>query len=249
MKYVDRIVVITGAGNGIGRELALGFAAAGAKIVAADLDASACEATARHIHESGGKAISVPTDMRKPEQIVQLIDQAVSAYGTIHIVINNAGIGRWRPPFDLTLEEWDDVINTNLRGTFLCSREAAKIMKANPEGGSIINIASTRAIMSEANSEAYAASKGGIVALTHALAVSLGESRIRVNSISPGWIETGDYSALREVDHAQHPAARVGKPSDILKACLFLSDPDNDFITGTNLVVDGGMTVKMMYEP
>lgn len=249
MKYVDRIVVITGAGNGIGRELALGYAAAGAGIVAADLDVSACEATARHIHESGGKAISVPTDMRKPEQIVQLIDQAVSAYGTIHIVINNAGIGRWRPPFDLTLEEWDDVINTNLRGTFLCSREAAKIMKANPEGGSIINIASTRAIMSEANSEAYAASKGGIVALTHALAVSLGESRIRVNSISPGWIETGDYSALREVDHAQHPAARVGKPSDILKACLFLSDPDNDFITGTNLVVDGGMTVKMMYEP
>jgi NAD(P)-dependent dehydrogenase (short-subunit alcohol dehydrogenase family) len=102
--------------------------------------------------------------------------------------------------------------------------------------------------MSEPCSEAYAASKGGIVSLTHALAVSLGPDRIRVNCISPGWIETRRYDALSASDHAQHPAARVGKPDDITRACLYLSDPANDFVTGINLVVDGGMTRKMIYE-
>jgi NAD(P)-dependent dehydrogenase (short-subunit alcohol dehydrogenase family) len=101
--------------------------------------------------------------------------------------------------------------------------------------------------MSEPNSEAYAASKGGLVALTHALAVSLGSEGIRVNCISPGWIETGDYTALRTGDHSQHPAGRVGTPDDVVRACLFLTDPANDFVTGTNIVVDGGMTRRMIY--
>ncbi|KPD01381.1 Glucose 1-dehydrogenase 2 [Geobacillus sp. BCO2] len=101
--------------------------------------------------------------------------------------------------------------------------------------------------MSEPNSEAYAASKGGLVALTHALAVSFADDRIRVNCISPGWIETGDYGQLRDIDHRQHPAGRVGKPDDIARACLYLCDEENDFITGVNLVIDGGMTRKMIY--
>jgi len=103
--------------------------------------------------------------------------------------------------------------------------------------------------MSEPNTEAYAASKGGILALTHALAVSLGPDGIRVNAISPGWIENGDYAALRPEDHAQHPAGRVGVPDDIARACLFLTQKENDFITGTELIVDGGMTRKMIYAP
>jgi NAD(P)-dependent dehydrogenase (short-subunit alcohol dehydrogenase family) len=120
-------------------------------------------------------------------------------------------------------------------------------MKKN-SGGCIVNIASTRALMSEANTFAYSASKGGILSLTHSLAVSLGPDKIRVNAISPGWIETGDYHSLSETDHSQHPAGRVGKPADIVKACFYLTDPDNDFVTGTNIVVDGGMTRKMIYE-
>lgn len=116
-------------------------------------------------------------------------------------------------------------------------------------GGSIINIASTRAFMSEPNSEAYAASKGGIIALTHALAVSFAPDHIQVNAISPGWIETGDYGQLREIDHLQHPAGRVGRPDDIARACLYLTSEGNDFITGANLVIDGGMTRKMIYVP
>ncbi|HOP73043.1 MAG TPA: SDR family oxidoreductase, partial [Thermoclostridium caenicola] len=110
-----------------------------------------------------------------------------------------------------------------------------------------VNIASTRALMSEPNWEAYAATKGGIVALTHALAASLGKDRITVNAISPGWIETGDYTRLRPADHEQHLSGRVGKPEDIARACLYLTDKANDFVTGINLVVDGGMTRKMIY--
>ena len=121
-------------------------------------------------------------------------------------------------------------------------------MRHNKEGGSILNIASTRAIMSEPNSESYAATKGGIVALTHALAASLSEEQITVNAISPGWIETRDYESLRKIDHEQHLSKRVGKPEDIARACLYLTAKENNFVTGINLVVDGGMTRKMIYE-
>jgi len=121
-------------------------------------------------------------------------------------------------------------------------------MRKQESGGAIVNISSTRATMSEPNSEAYAATKGGIIAITHALSASLGKHQITVNAISPGWIETGDYSELRDIDHEQHLSGRVGKPSDVAKACLYLTDPQNDFVTGINLVVDGGMTHKMIYE-
>jgi NAD(P)-dependent dehydrogenase (short-subunit alcohol dehydrogenase family) len=174
--------------------------------------------------------------------------KAYDTYGHIDILINNAGKGLFKSPYDVSLEEWDDIINTNLRSVFLGSREAARYMRRNREGGSIINIASTRAMMSEPNSEGYAATKGGIVAVTHALASSLGEDMITVNAISPGWIETGDYSKLRSVDHEQHLSRRVGKPEDIARACLYLTSKENDFVTGINLVVDGGMTRKMIYE-
>lgn len=121
-------------------------------------------------------------------------------------------------------------------------------MKQSGKGGSIVNIASTRATMSEPDTEAYAATKGGIVALTHALSMSLQEEYITVNSISPGWIETEEYNSLRPVDHDQHPSKRVGTPSDIARACVFLTSAENNFINGENLVVDGGMTRKMIYE-
>ena len=158
------------------------------------------------------------------------------------------GKGVFKSFYDLTIEEWDDVINTNLRSVFLCSREVAKIMRDQDSKGSIINMSSSRAYMSEPNTESYSASKGGIMAITHALANSLADAHITVNSISPGWIETKDYENLREIDHEQHLSKRVGKPEDIARACLFLTNPQNNFITGTNLMVDGGMTVKMIYE-
>jgi NAD(P)-dependent dehydrogenase (short-subunit alcohol dehydrogenase family) len=171
----------------------------------------------------------------------------VAEFGAVDVLINNAGFARFKSPYELTVAEWDDMLNTHLRGMFLCAREAAKPMRDSGRGGAIVNVASTRARMSEPGAEAYAAAKGGIVALTHALAVSLGPDRIRVNCVSPGWIETSSYDALRAVDHAQHPTGRVGKPEDVALACLYLTDPANDFVTGVDLVVDGGMTRKMIY--
>lgn len=249
MEAKRRVVVITGAGNGIGRALSAAYAAAGDHVVIAELDTEAGARQEAAIRAAGGSALFVRTDVRREADIVRLIDTAAETFGTIDVLINNAGIGRWKPVYELTADEWDDVLGTNLRGAFLCAREAAKKMRANASGGAIVQIASTRAVMSEPNSEAYAASKGGIVSLTHALAVSLGPDRIRVNCISPGWIETGRYESLRETDHAQHPAGRVGRPDDIVRACRFLTDPANDFVTGAHFVIDGGMTRKMIYEP
>ncbi|MGI6284948.1 glucose 1-dehydrogenase [Neomoorella humiferrea] len=248
MDFKGKVVVVTGSGRGIGRSIARMYAAHGANVVVADRDFRGAQETARFIKEGGGEALALLVDVSKPEDVVKLMEKTAERYGRLDILVNNAGFGCWKSPYDLTVEEWDSVINTNLRGTFLCSREGAKIMRKSG-GGSIVNIASTRAIMSEPNSESYAASKGGILALTHALAVSLGPDRIRVNAISPGWIETGDYGKLREIDHIQHPAGRVGMPDDIARACLFLTADENSFITGANIVIDGGMTRKMIYEP
>jgi NAD(P)-dependent dehydrogenase (short-subunit alcohol dehydrogenase family) len=248
MKFEDKVVIVTGAGNGIGKHVALGYSFLSARVVVADVDEASAKGTASMILDKGGHALYCRTDVRKEDEIIHLMEYALKTYGKIDVLVNNAGVSRWKSVYDLTVDEWDDILNINLRGYFLCAREAAKRMRDNREGGAIVNIASTRALMSEKNSEAYAASKGGILSLTHALAISLGEDNIRVNSISPGWIETGDYLSLREIDHKQHPAKRVGTPGDIVRACLYLSDPKNDFVTGTNLVIDGGMTRKMMYE-
>ncbi|NMA65262.1 MAG: glucose 1-dehydrogenase [Clostridiaceae bacterium] len=248
MDFLNKTVVITGAGNGIGKGIALLYAEKGANVVAADLDEIAGEQTVARIKENGGKAHFIQTDVRLETDIIRLMEVANQTYGRIDILINNAGKTVLKSPYNLSIEEWDDIINTNLRSVFLGSREAAKYMRHNKEGGSIVNIASTRAIMSEPNSEAYAATKGGIVAITHALAASLSQDRITVNAISPGWIETGDYAKLRKIDHEQHLSRRVGKPDDIARACLYLTAKENNFVTGINLVVDGGMTRKMIYE-
>lgn len=248
MDFSNKTVIVTGAGNGIGKGIALLYAEKGANVIVADVDEKAGAKTVDAIKEKGGNALFVKTDVRDEEEIVRLMEIANLTFGRIDILINNAGVSVFKSPFELPIEEWDDIINTNLRSVFLASREAAKYIRKNKAGGSIVNIASTRAIMSEPNSEAYAASKGGIIALTHALAASFSEYRITVNAISPGWIETGDYSKLRKIDHEQHLSKRVGKPDDIARACFYLTAKENDFVTGVNLIVDGGMTRKMIYE-
>lgn len=248
MDFSGKTAIITGAANGIGKGIALEYAVKGANVVIADIDEKVGQQTVSLIREQGGEAVFVSTDVRREEDIVRLMTAAHQTYGQINILINNAGKGLFKSPYDLTIDEWDDLLHTNLRSVFLGSREAAKYMRQNKNGGSIVNIASTRALMSEPDSEAYAASKGGIVALTHALAASLSKDRITVNCISPGWIETGDYDQLRSLDHEQHLSRRVGKPEDIARACLYLTAKENDFVTGINLIVDGGMTRKMIYE-
>ncbi|EOR22760.1 short-chain dehydrogenase/reductase [Niallia nealsonii AAU1] len=245
--FKDKVVIVTGASNGIGKAIAKAYLQEEAYVVLADIDESQGKQLLDSI-EQKEKALFIKTDVRSETEIIHLVHTTKAKFGKIDILINNVGKGVFKSFYDLTIEEWDNVINTNLRSVFLCSREVAKIMRDQDSKGSIINMSSSRAYMSEPNTESYSASKGGIMAITHALANSLADAHITVNSISPGWIETKDYENLREIDHEQHLSKRVGKPEDIARACLFLTNPQNNFITGTNLMVDGGMTVKMIYE-
>jgi NAD(P)-dependent dehydrogenase (short-subunit alcohol dehydrogenase family) len=240
---MDRVAIVTGAASGIGKGVAEAFAKEGYKVVLADVDEGRGQAVASRLEH----AIFVKTDVRSEQDIMNLMTRSIEQFGRIDILVNVAGISVFKDVLELTIEEWDNVINSNLRSAFLCSREAARVMKSNG-GGAIINIASTRATMSEPDSEAYASSKGGILGLTHALAASFAKYRVTVNAISPGWIETVDYESLRPEDHSQHFSGRVGTPDDIARACLYLSHPDNNFVNGIELVVDGGMTRKMIYE-
>lgn len=163
----------------------------------------------------------------------------------LHVLVNNAGLSWFGPLEEFSVAQFDRVLAVNLRGPYLCARYAAPLLRAAGEGA-IINIASTRAIMSEPGGEAYGASKGGILALTHALAISLGPA-VRVNAIAPGWIDVAG-EPLSAADHAQHPVGRVGCPGDIARACFFLGDPsESGFMTGQTMVIDGGMTRKMIY--
>lgn len=254
MRFKDKVVFVTGGAQGIGRAICRDFALEGAKILIADIDEEAGSELEAELNKTPGTAVFVRTDIGDENDIINAFHTCMDKFKTLDILINNAGISAKGGMFNSTTESFDRVISVNLRGTYICSREAAKIMPSD-KNSVIINMASTRAFMSEADTEAYSASKGGIIALTHSMAVSLGHKGIRVNSISPGWIETcthQKYSTVCEPHHTeedrmQHPVGRVGIPEDISKACLFLASPEAGFITGTNLTVDGGMTIKMIY--
>ncbi|MFN8241693.1 MAG: SDR family oxidoreductase [Bacteroidales bacterium] len=239
-------ILVTGGAGGIGKAICARFLKAGYSVIITDKDVSAGKQFVEGLDASGGKLSFIGCDIANPPDVKEMIRHAAGEEESIDILVNNAATAVNKSPEELDIEEWDHVLNTNLRGAFLCSREAVRFMKKNKRG-KIINIASTRAFMSEPNTEAYSASKGGLVALTHALAASLSLYNIQVNCISPGWIENNDYAKLRELDHKQHFSGRVGKPEDIAEGCLFLAG--NDFINGENIIIDGGMTRKMIYEP
>ncbi|MCA1056639.1 SDR family oxidoreductase [Rossellomorea aquimaris] len=241
-----RNVVITGGAKGIGKSLVEHFASMGEFVHFFDNDRESGKEIEKQLLGSGHEVEFHEVDVSSHAEVKKGFDAIRKKHDALDVLINNAGISKFMSFWEMSPGDWNSIIAVNLNSMFYCTREAAEMMKE--EGGSIINMASTRALMSEANTEAYSASKGGIASLTHSLAITLAEYRIRVNSVSPGWIETEDYDSLRKVDHSQHPSQRVGKPEDIARACLFLSDPQNDFITGENLVVDGGMTRKMIYE-
>lgn len=189
----------------------------------------------------------VEVDVSDEAGVAALVRQTLDAWGRIDGLVNNAGLMVVRPVTDLDLADWRRVVDTNLTGAYLTAKHAAPALSAAPGGGAIVNIASTRARMSEPDTEAYAASKGGLVALSHALAISLGPL-IRVNCVSPGWIDTTGGADLSDRDHAQHPAGRVGEPRDVADLVGWLLSPAAGFVTGADFVIDGGMTRKMIYE-
>lgn len=235
--YQNKTVVVTGGSQGIGAVIAQGYQRLGAQVIVLDIAAN-----------TNPNVDYVPTDLAEAEQVMAAFDYIATQYGAVHVLINNGGITSFHKPLaDLSYEEFTRVVNVNLNGAFACSKAFLEANKGESYGR-IVNIASTRWNQNEAGWDAYGASKGGIVAMTQSMCVSLSGSPVTVNAISPGWIETGDYTALAQEDHLQHPSRRVGKARDILNACLFLTHPDNDFVNGTNLVVDGGMSKKMIYQ-
>lgn len=251
--FNGRVALVTGGAQGIGKAIACALLAAGMRVAIADRDVEACQQFERE-HADSDCMIAFPIDVANESAVNAMIARIMEHFGRLDVLINNAGHGLPHPvPLEaLTLEDWNKVLGTNLTGTFVCSKHAVPALRRS--AGAIVNIASTRALQSEPNGEAYAASKGGIVALTHAMANSLGPD-IRVNCISPGWIavderqKSGEWKkpALRPEDHAQHPAGRVGHPGDIAEMVVFLISARAGFITGQNFIVDGGMTRKMIY--
>jgi NAD(P)-dependent dehydrogenase (short-subunit alcohol dehydrogenase family) len=243
MKDTKRVTLITGGANGIGRAIARHLLAAGWCGGLVDLSRKELR---RSFPRRLRNVVLIEGDVRQEETAKHAVSATIERFGHLDALVSNAGIMIRKPLHQLTAAEWHRVMDTNLTATFLFARAAEKALRKAL--GAIVTIAPTRALMSEANTESYSASKGGLVALTHALAISLAPD-VRVNCVSPGWIATGNYSALRRKDHAQHPAGRVGKPEDIAEIVAFLLDAKRSgFVTGANLVVDGGMTRKMIYE-
>lgn len=237
------VAIVTGAARGIGRAIAHHLLDGGWHIGAVDLPQSRLK---RSYNRYGRNVVLIEGDVADEETARRAVKAVTDKFSRLDALVSNAGVMVRKPLRQLTLGEWRKVLDTNLTATFLFARAAERPLRA--AGGAIVTIASTRALMSEPNTESYSASKGGLLALTHALAISLGPD-VRVNCVSPGWIVTKPGEKLRRKDHQQHPVGRTGWPQDIAEMVAFLLDGKRaGFITGTNVVVDGGMTRKMIYE-
>lgn len=245
LNFPSRRVLVTGGANGIGRAIVEAYCRAGCRVAFFDIDRNAGQTTA-----SATGSRFIPLDITDHEALRNEIDQLIHRWGDLDIIVNNAGIAHFKPLEECSVEDFNLTLATNLTPMFVTAQALATHRKnysvVNPYGR-IINIASTRALQSETGTEAYSASKGGIVALTHALMMSLAPYGITVNCISPGWILTNPNEALTEADQSQHPSGRVGIPADIAGACLWLSLADNNFVNGQNLIIDGGITHRMQY--
>lgn len=241
------VAVVTGAAKGIGRSIARRLAAQGAAVVIVDIDEQAGLDAANHMRGDGLDARFIQADVGIVKDVQRVISSLKKDYRRLDWIVNNAGVSWFKPIDELAAEEFDRILAINLRAAFLFAKFGAPLLRQSMIAA-IVNISSTRAVMSEPGNEAYAAAKAGLLGLTHALANSLGP-KVRVNAVCPGWIDVGKSTEpLRPVDHAQHPAGRVGMPEDIASMTAFLLSPEASFITGQAFVVDGGMTKKMIYE-
>jgi len=254
MKLQDKVAIVTGAGKGIGQGIARVFVKYGAKVVVADWDEDAGLRTADELRRSGGDAIFVKCDVSNEEQVKAMIQAAIASYGRLNILVNNAGIGVYKTVLDTTSEDWDRCLGVNLKGVFLCSKYAIPHIKA-AGGGAIVNIASVHSYQNVGGTAPYAASKGGVVALTRVMAIDHGRDNIRVNAICPGWIDTpliqGIFAASPDPEEAKRAVerrqilGRLGRPEEVGEAAAFLASDEASYITGASLMVDNGMTAQL----
>ena len=242
----DKVAIVTGAASGIGREIALAYARAGAKVVVSDMNAEGGGETVRLVREAGGEARFIAADVSRAADCQALADGAVAAYGRLDIGCNNAGIGGdLAPTADYPLEGWDKVIGINLSGVFYCMKyQIPHMLKAG--GGAIVNVASILGAVGFANAPAYSAAKHGVLGLTKTAALEYGAQGVRVNAIGPGFIHTPMIAGLESDDATEqllvslHPIGRLGDPREVAELALWLSSPAASFVTGSYYPVDGG---------
>ncbi|MDM8000781.1 MAG: glucose 1-dehydrogenase [Dehalococcoidia bacterium] len=256
-KLADKVALITGAGSGIGRATALLFANEGARVVVADFVPQGGHETVKMIREAGGQALFVEVNVTKSSDVQRMIRSAVDEYGKLDVLFNNAGMqGKYIMTADLPEEVWDNIIATNLRGVFLGCKYAIPIMLTQG-GGVIINTASSAGIMGLPGSQAYCASKAGVILLTKAAALEYADKNIRINCICPGGIVTplaGIGKPMTDVTsvplfHQSQAMRRFGQPEEVARAALYLASDDSSFVTGTALMVDGGWTAGLPKMP
>jgi glucose 1-dehydrogenase len=248
LKFKDKITLITGAGQGIGKAIALAFAKEGSFVAVNDIDINKAIEVANEINNSSGNAISVKADVSKSNDVQNMVKEIINNFGRIDILVNNAGIQTVAPFLELTEEEWDEIFKVNLKGTFLCSQMVAKEM-IKFEKGKIINISSIHYSIPRFNKAHYDASKAGIEMLTKDMALELAKYKINVNCIAPGAIATpmnedilNSPVKLAEIN-TKIPWKRMGKPDDISKVATFLASDDADYITGATICIDGGLSL------
>lgn len=244
MRLHNQVALITGAGRGIGREIALRFAKEGARLVIADLDEASADAVAADIAARGGEALAVGLDVAEPALVEDAIGATLRRFGCLDILVNNAGVGSNLPVLEMPLAEWERNLRVNLTGTFLCAQAAARVM-ARQGTGRIINIASISGQRGGVGRAAYGAAKAGVIQLTRVMAVELAPLGIGVNAISPGPVDTeqsrGTHTpATRRAYLSRIPQKRYGEGSEVAAAAVFLASDDASFVAGHVLNVDGG---------
>ncbi|MCL4504584.1 MAG: SDR family oxidoreductase [Chloroflexi bacterium] len=252
----NRVALITGAGEGIGRGCALALAEAGAAVVVNDVNPQTGQATAEQIRQMGRRSLFVQADVSDARVVQAMFETVQQEFGALHVLLNNAGFNLFKTLEQTTLEEWDRIMSVDLRGIYLVTRAMLPLLKVT-RGASVINIASVHAQATVAGITAYAAAKGGVVSVGRSLAQELGKSGIRVNTISPGFVSTPlldrwlnsepDPPASLARVQGFHPLGRIGAPQDIGNLVVFLASDYAGFISGANITIDGGLTARLMH--
>lgn len=244
-----KVAVVTGAGGGIGRAIALGLGRAGAHVVLASRRLEQLEAVRAEEEGLGDKALAVATDISNPESVAQLAEKTMSRFGKIDIIVNNSGILSTKSFLDQSVDDWDSVFSTNVKGTFLVTQALGKHLVAQGHG-KVINIASNFALKGISHHAAYCGSKAAVVAITKSLAIEWARHNVQVNALAPGYFETDLTSGVRQDKSLYEnivkavPARRMGNPNELVPWVLLLAGSASDFMTGETIVVDGGQTAR-----